>query len=180
MKLTDRVMNWIYSTWIGDLYFKYLVWLDSKDDKSNIRYLTPGEAATIIREYSLVAEGVIKVKGKVNKLVSAKSKEEYHRVLNEIENMVLLASDPADEDPARAQFANVIRQMAVKKGNRDIVTPQDKLNMIHQRIEDYNELHAHINKRTLMRQLRKAKQNNDLEEVKRLELEFQEKYGQRH
>ena len=176
MNLKNRLINWIYSTWIGDLYFRYLVWQDSKKD-TDIRYLTPKEAAQVIREYSLVSEGVKRVKKKVDQLINSRDKGEYHRVLTEIEDMILLAADPKNEDPGRLQFANVVRQMAVKKGNKDIVTPQDKLDMIHKRIEDYKELHAHQAKRSLMRQIRKAKQENNQVLLLELETEFKEKYG---
>lgn len=173
-----KLRNWLYSTWIGDLYLSFLIWKDVKTD-SGPRFLTPGEAATIIREYSLLTQGVTKAKKTVNALVASKSKEEYHRVLSELNNMIDL-SDYDDNDVSRRQFGNVIREISVKKGNQDIVTPQDKLNMIHQRIEDYKELHAHQAKRNLMRQLRKARQENNQELAKQLETELREKYGQRH
>lgn len=173
-----KLRNWLYSTWIGDLYLSFLIWKDAKTDSSP-RFLTPGEAATIIREYSLLTQGVTKAKKTVNALVASKSKEEYHRVLSELNNMIDL-SDYDDNDVSRRQFGNVIREISVKKGNQDIVTPQDKLNMIHQRIEDYKELHAHQAKRNLMRQLRKARQENNQELAKQLETELREKYGQRH
>ena len=173
-----KLRNWLYSTWIGDLYLSFLIWKDAKTD-SGPRFLTPGEAATIIREYSLLTQGVTKAKKTVNALVASKSKEEYHRVLSELNNMIDL-SDYDDNDVSRRQFGNVIREISVKKGNQDIVTPQDKLNMIHQRIEDYKQLHAHQAKRNLMRQLRKARQENNQELAKQLETELREKYGQRH
>lgn len=177
MKLRYKIVNWLWSTWIGDLYLRFLIWKDEQTT-TGPRYLTPKEAATIIKEYSLLAEGVTKVKKTVNQLVASQSKEEYDKVLRELHNMIDLAE--YDNDEARAQFGRIVREISVKKGNKDIVTPQDKLNMIQQRIEDYKELHAHQAKRTLMRQIRKAKQNNDLEELKRLETQFQEQYGQRH
>lgn len=176
MPIKNRILNWIYSTWIGDLYFKYLIWIDSKS-KSNVRFLTPGEAATIIREYSLVSEGVVRVKSKVNQLITAKTKEEYHKVLSEVENMILLAGQEKYESPDKLRFANIVREMAVKKGNKDVVTPQDKLNMIYQRIEDYKELHQHQAKRNLMRQLRRARQEKNVELVTQLEAELKGRYG---
>lgn len=173
-----RLRNWVYSTWIGDLYLSFLIWKDAKVDNGP-RFLTPGEAAQIIREYSLLTQGVTKAKKTVNALVASKSKEEYHKVLSELNDMIDL-SDYDENDHSRRQFGNVIREISVKKGNQDIVTPQDKLNMINQRIEDYKELHAHQAKRNLMRQLRKARQENNQELTKQLETELREKYGQRH
>lgn len=179
MKRYYKVRNWIYSTWIGDLYLKFLIWKDSKAS-TGPRFLTPKEAATIIKEYSLMAEGVTKVKRTVNQLVVAQSKEEYHRVLSELNNMIDL-SEYDDNDEARRNFGNVIREISVKKGNQDIVTPQDKLVMIHQRIEDYKELHAHMEKRKLFRELRKAREENNVELVQQIETQIKEKYGgQRH
>lgn len=175
MNIIYKVRNWIYSTWIGDLYLQFLIWKDSQVS-TGPRYLTPKEAATIIREYSLLSEGVTKVKKTVNELVMARSKDEYHRVLSQLNNMIDL-SEYDDNDQARRQFGNVIREISVKKGNQDIVTPQDKLNMIHQRIEDYKELHAHMEKRKLLRELRKARQENNKELADQLEIQIKGKYG---
>lgn len=178
MTLKQKIVNWLYSTWLGDLHLRYLIWMDSKAE-TNVRFLSPKEMATIIKEYSLLSEGVTKVKSKVNSLVSARSAEEYHKTLSELENMIDLSADD-NNDHARVQFGNIVRDISVKKGNKDIVTSQDKLNMIHQRIDDYKELHAHQAKRNLLRQLRKAKVENNQELVKQLEQELQDKHGQRH
>lgn len=178
MNLVYKVRNWIYSTWVGDLYLQFLIWKDSKT-QTGPRFLTPKEAATIIREYSLLSEGVTKAKKKVNELVTSRSKDEYHRVLSELNNMIDL-SEYDDNDEARRNFGNIIREISVKKGNQDIVTPQDKINMIHQRIEDYKELHAHMEKRKLFRELRRARQENNKELADQLELQIKEKYGQRN
>jgi len=176
MKLKYKLTNWLWSTWIGDLYFRYLVWADAKADKLP-KFMTPKEMATIIKEHSLLAEGVTAVKGKVNELVSEKTATEYHRVLSSVDNMVELAKN--EKDDGRSMMAQVVHEIAVKKGNRDIVTPQDKLNMIHQRIEDYKELHAHIEKRNLYRALRKAANEGDKAKVAELQKTIQEKYGKR-
>ena len=177
MTLKTKIVNWLYSTWLGDLHLRYLIWRDSRAEVGP-RYLTPKEMATVIKEYSLVAEGVTKVKKKVNALVASQSKEEYHRILSELENMIDLSED--DTDSAKAKFSQIVRDISVKKGNKDIVTSQDKLNMIHQRIDDYKELHQHQAKRNLMRQLRKARQDKNQELIQQLETELREKHGQRH
>lgn len=155
MKVIYKIRNWIYSTWVGDLYLQFLIWKDSKSEVGP-RFLTPKEAATIIREYSLLSEGVTKAKKKVNQLIASKSKEEYHRVLSELNNMIDL-SEYDDNDEARRNFGNIIREISVKKGNQDIITPQDKIDMLHRRIQDMKELHAHIEKRNKIRQLRKER-----------------------
>ena len=176
MKLRYKITNWLWSTWIGDLYFKYLIWIDAKADKLP-RYLSPKELATIVKEHSMLYEGVAQVKRKVNSLITTRTSSEYNRVLSSVDNLVDLAKN--EKDDGKAVLAAITHEIAVKKGNRDIVTPQDKLNMINQRIEDYKELHAHIEKRNLYRALRKAATAGDKEKVAELQKTIQEKYGKR-
>lgn len=176
MKLRYKLINWIWSTWIGDLYFRYLIWVDAKADKLP-RFMSPKEMATIIKEHSLLADGVNVVKGKVNTLVTERTSNEYHRVLSKVDDMIDLSKNEAND--GRNAMAQVVREIAVKKGNRDIVTPQDKLNMINQRIDDYKELHAHIEKRNLFRAHRKAVQANNPELAAELLKTIQERYGKR-
>lgn len=176
MKLRHKLVNWMWSTWIGDLYFRYLIWVDAKAYKLP-KFMSPKEMATIIKEHSLLADGVNVVKGKVNQLVTERNASEYHRVLSNVDNMIDLSKN--DKEDGRNAMAQVVHEIAVKKGNRDIVTPQDKLNMINQRIDDMKELHAHIEKRNLFRAHRKAVLENKAEEAEQLLKTIQEKYGKR-
>lgn len=176
MKLRYKLVNWMWSTWIGDLYFRYLIWMDAKAYKLP-KFMSPKEMATIIKEHSLTADAVNIVKGKVNTLVTERTANEYHRVLSSVDNMIDLSKN--DRNDGRSAMAEVVHEIAVKKGNKDIVTPQDKLNMINQRIEDYKELHAHIEKRNLFRAHRKAVLEKNEEVATELLKTIQEKYGKR-
>jgi hypothetical protein len=169
----DKIRNWFFTTWLGDLYFRFLLWRDSK--QTNVRYLTPQEAITITRQYSLLHRGVTEVKKQVNELVKSKSAEEYDQTLKKIENMLQFADRAPDS--AEARLADVLRSMQVKKGNKDIVTHTDHAKMIQGRIDDYKELQDHVVRRTLMRDIRKAKASGDQTLVSKLEKEWKEKYG---
>lgn len=170
----SRVRNWFFSTWLGEQYFNFLLWRDRRADQS-VRFLTPQEAVTITRQYSLLYRGVEEVKKEVNKLVNAKTAAEYDNILKGVENMMDFASRA--EDSPEARFAQVIRAMKVKKGNRDIVTHTDQAKMVQDRIGDYKDLQDHVVKRTLMRQIRKARQADDKQLLAQLEQEWKEKYG---
>lgn len=147
MKLRD----WFYTTKLGEYYFEFLLWLDRRADRP--RYLTPKEVSQVIRQYSLLNEGVGAVKQHVNSLIKAKNKEEYNSALKNIEDLAPLASRQGDA--TREQYANFLREVYVKKGDVDIATATDKAKMIEQRINDYKELQAHIVKRNAIREARK-------------------------
>jgi hypothetical protein len=175
MKLIKgKLTNWFYSTYVGGLYFELLLWVDRKTDNST-RYLTPKEMAQIIRESSQITDGVILMKQKINQLIRVKSKEEYQKTLEEIEDLVPYSEQEAGTD--RAKFTEILREMYVKKGSKDIVTSTDKAKMIDQRIQDMHELHDHINKRNLLREIRLARNQGDVKQANRLEQEFMLKYG---
>lgn len=129
----------------------------------------------IIRESNQITNGVFQMKSRINKLVSSRSKEEYHAALREIEDMIPHAEYEIDSD--RARFAAALRQTYVKKGKQDIVTNTDMAKMVDQRIQDMHELHDHIVKRNLLRDIRKARTEKDLDRASKLEEEFLKKYG---
>jgi uncharacterized protein (UPF0264 family) len=172
--LKDSILSWFYTTYVGGLYFDLLLWVDRRFNTTT-RYLTPKEMAQIVRESSQVTEGVNIIKQKVNKLVASKSKEEYDKVLSEIDNMVSYAEREWNSD--RAKFADILRQVHVKKGNIDIVTDTDKAKMVDQRIQDMYQLHDHIDKRNLLRGIRSARSQGDTNKACKLEQEFLKKYG---
>lgn len=172
--MMNKVFQWFLTTWAGEYYFRFLLWRDRSSDKS-VRYLTPSEAVTITRQYSLLHRGVEEVKREVNKLINAKSAQEYDAVLKGIEDMMNLAQ--RDENSSEARLADVLRSFKVKKGSKDIVTHTDHAKMIQGRMEDYRELQSHVERRSLMRQIRKAKQAGNQEQVSQLEKQWKEKYG---
>jgi hypothetical protein len=120
-------------------------------------------------------EGVSTIKKKVNELVNSRTKEEYHKVLCQIEDLTSLSYfDPSSE---KAKFKTLIRDMYVKKRDKDIITNTDLAKAINQRIADHKEMWQHQEKRNLIRSIRKAAEIGDKELVKKLETEFRIKYG---
>lgn len=173
-KVLNSLSSWFYTTWAGNLYFNLLLFIDRKFNKQD-RFLSPKEIAQVVKQYSLLHEGVNQIKRKIDTLVKSKSKEEYSRVLGELENMVDLSE--RDMDTPQGRFAEMLRQIAVKKGTVDIVTHTDKAKMIDQRIGDMYELQDHIVKRTLLRKIRTARSNGEVKEASKLEKEYLGKYG---
>lgn len=169
------ILNWLYGTVVGGLYFEFLLWLDRKMNKTPTRYLTPKEVAQINREYSKVAEGVVLMKNKVNSLLVSKSKEEYKKVLEEINDLVSYAEEKYDSP--KAEFARILQNIYVKKGTKDINTHTEMAKMIDKRIQDTKEMWDHQAKRQLLRDIRKAGEAGDLELVSKLQTEFKLKYG---
>lgn len=169
----NTLLNWFYGTYFGGLYFEFLLWLDRHLDKPT-RYLTPKEMATIVKESSKINDGVLLIKNKVNSLVHTRSKEEYHRVLSEIVDLTDLAEQ---QNPEVARFNNMLRQFYVKKGSKDINNHTELAKAIEQRIQDTKELWEHQEKRNLLRNIRKASISGDDQALKKLQEEFNNKYG---
>lgn len=179
IRLRRKLQTFLVNSWLGGLYLNFLIWRQTKENMQKYETAIGGKPVNqIIREYSLIAQGVSKVKRTVNSLIGKREAQEYHKVLSTIDNMVDLAQH--EEGSGKSELAKITREIAVKKGNVDIATPQEKLSMINKRIDDYKELHAHQAKRNLLRQLRKARAENNQELVKQLEQELQDKHGQRH
>jgi len=174
--LCNSLLIWFYSTYLGGLYFEFLLWVDRKTDRST-KYLTPKEMAAIVRESSQIAQGVTLMKRKINELIQTKSKEEYQKVLAEIEDLVPLSEQNESFLSEKAKFAGILRDIYVKKGNQDIVTSTDRAKMIEGRIEDMKELHRHIAKRNLLREIRSARHSGDISKATKLEQEFYKSYG---
>lgn len=173
-KILNTILVAFYNSFLGELYFNFILWAERRRDRQRL-YLNPKEVAQIIREYSLLSEGVTTVKHKINELVLSKSAEEYHQVLSQIQDMVSLAE--REYDSPKAKLADILYEIGVKKGNQDIVTVGDKVKMVDQRIQDMYELHNHINKRKLLREIRAANKSANKELAQKLEQEFKEKYG---
>jgi uncharacterized membrane protein YheB (UPF0754 family) len=166
----NTILSWFYGTYLGGLYFDILLWIDRKFNKP--KFLTPKEIAQVVREYSKIAEGTKQIKKNINELLNSKTKDEYHKVLSGIEDLTQLATDDSLEE-----FKSILRDMYVKKGNKDITTHIQMAKMIDQRIEDTKELWEDKAKRQLLRQIREAKQSNNTELVNKLQSEFKLKYG---
>jgi pyruvate/2-oxoglutarate/acetoin dehydrogenase E1 component len=171
----NKILNLFYGTYLGGLYFDFLLWLDRKSNKKAIKYLTPKEMATIVKESNKIHTGVAIIKQKVNSLVNSKSREEYHEILCEIEDLTTLSHRNNTSEVAK--FSKMLRDTYVKKGNKDITTHTEMAKMIDQRIEDIKELWEHQAKRQLLRDIRKAGAASDTQLLNKLQLEYKSKYG---
>lgn len=169
-----QIQNWFFATRLGGLYFEFLLWLDRHQDKPS-QYLTPKEMAQVIAQYSLLGEGVTKVKRKINNLIVAKTADEYDKTLKEIEDLMVLAE--RSKDSPQAVFSEALRHMYVKKGNKDIVTHTDKAKMIEGRIEDFMELRKQKESRSMLREIRKLRKEEKVDIADNLEKEWKDKYG---
>ena len=108
----------------------------------------------IIKEYSLVGEGVKEIKQSVNRIVRSKTKEEYDLILKDIEDLAVLAE--RDPDSPQAKFAQLLRSKGSLAKVKDIENDTDRARMIEKRINDMKELQAHREKRNALRAARKA------------------------
>ena len=172
----STILVWFYSTYLGGLYFEFLLWLDRRNSNPT-KLLSPKEMAQIIRESNKTFDGVSRIKAKVATLVTSNSKEEYERVLSEIEDLMNLADWEIGANTQQGQFAELLKNIYVKHGNRDIVTNTDKAKMIEGRIQDMHELWADKEKRKLLRDIRKAGQEGDNHLLNKLQTELRTKYG---
>lgn len=168
-----KFLGWFYGTFLGGLFFEFLLWVDSK--KAPKQFLTYKEVAQVIREYSLVSEGMNRVKRKVNQLIVSKSADEYNKILSDIEDMLDLAED--DTNSEKAILVNALRQVSVKKGNKDITTLTERAKMVDQRINDMYELQNHVAKRQLLREIRRLRTEGNNEKADELKKEYDTKYG---
>lgn len=169
-----KLRNLFYGTFLGGLYFEFLLWLDRRSDKS-LKYLTPKEMSQIVKESSKLYEGVQVVKSKVNQLVNSRTKEEYHKILCEIEDLTKLTYN--ENNSERAKFSLMLREAYVKKRDKDVVSHTDMAKMIDQRIQDHSEMWYANEKRSLMRNIRQANQSGDKELAEKLVVEYNNKYG---
>jgi hypothetical protein len=151
-KLIDKIKHLFYTSYLGLIYFNILLWWDKKKfDKELAR--RPSNIATKIAYNAVKAsynEGISKIKGEVAKLIQSRSKDEYERVLNNINDMLSLAQSERKEE------IESLKKVYLYK-DKDIQNDTDKARMINSRINDYKDLHKHIEKRN---KLRKERKNN--------------------
>ncbi len=180
MKLLSKAKNWITGK-----YYEFLLWHDNISGNSDVSigpifggstFKVSPEVAQAVLELREIAyrEGVGKIKHKINTLVKVKTKDEYHRVLSEIEDLIDLARET---DPKKIQLMQILRGEVVFTGGKDIKTSLDKAKMIDRRIGHFKELSTHIESRNMIRAIRKAEREGNKEEALKLQKEWQEKYG---
>ena len=174
MKILNNILNKFYGSFLGGFYLEILLWIDKRSSK-NDKYLTPNQISQIIRESNKLAEGTLAIKNKVNSLLSSRNKEEYQIRLSEITDLLPLSTYD-DVNSSRAKYVDFLKSYAVRHGT-DVTTVTDRAKMVEKRIEDMYELQDHIVKRNLLRDLRKARVNNNIELAESLQKEYKEKYG---
>lgn len=166
------IRKWFYTTFLGELYFRYLLWQDHRKFKKDIKNLNLSVQQVLInRQSELYRQGIKKIKNKVNNLVASKTPEEYDRVLKELGDLTSLSvSDKLDPG------VNALYQAYVKKDS-DIKTDTDMARMVEERIQHHKERWKFQEEKQLVRQIRKAKQEQNLELVQQLEQKWKEDYG---
>jgi len=183
-KLLSKFFNWFSGTWLGGLYFNFLLWLDSLQGSENSigslfgnsNFSSNKEVTRAVLELRQIAyrEGVGKIKCKVNSLVSSKTKEEYNKTLGEIEDLIEFAKET---DPNKLEMIRILRSAAIFTGGQDIKTHTDRAKMVDKRIGHFRELHSHIESRRLLRTIRQAESDNDKSLAEKLRKEWKEKYA---
>lgn len=173
LKVFNNITNWFYGTYLGGLYFEFLLWLDRRNKPSKL--LTPKEMAQIVRESNKTYDGVSELKSKVRSLVESNTSEEYHKTMCEIEDMMSLSYGDPNSD--KAKFASLLRNTYDLKKIVDIENNTERAKMVDKRIEDMHELHNHIAKRNLLREIRSARVEGNSEQANKLEQEFLTTYG---
>jgi hypothetical protein len=168
------ILNKFYGSFLGGLYLELLLWLDRKGEDK--KYLTPKQMSQIIRESSKLAEGTLAIKKKVNALVNSRTKEEYELTLSQLSDLLPL-SEYEDRNSARAKYTEFLSKVGNVKKIVDVENATDRAKMIEKKIEATYELQAHVAKRNLLRELRKARVNKDEALAATLEKQYKEKYG---
>lgn len=170
--MLETIQKWFYTTFLGELYFRFLLWQDHRRFRKELKYLDLSVQQILINRTSeLYREGIRKIKTKVNNLVATKTPEEYDKVLREIEDLTMLSKDDKVDPGLMALYSAY-----VKKGS-DIKNDTDMARMVEERIQHQKEKWKFQEERQLVRQIRKAKQDNDLELAKQLEDIWKEDYG---
>lgn len=172
----NKLINWFYTTRLGGLYFDFLLWSDRRKERKQLRYLTPKEIAQVVRQYSLIGEGVKEVKSKVHTLVQSRTKEEYEKTLSEINDIVLLAERA--ENAPQSQVTNFLKSN-MDFSNSDIKSTTDRAKMVEKRIGDMYELQEDRLKRAALRAIRTANKQGNTELASKLQEEWMNKYGRR-
>jgi len=113
------------------------------------------------------------IKRSINKAVKNKSKEEYHKVLSQLDELIGLGRE---ETPHQKAMRKILENIYVAKG-ADIKTSKDKKKMIDNRISHYKELQTYKEGRTLLKQARVARKEGRTEDSKDLEEQWRKKYG---
>lgn len=174
IKLYRKIMDKLYSTFLGGLYLEFLLWLDGT--KNEKKYLTPKQMAQIIRESSKLAEGTLAIKTKVNALLSSKTKGEYEVRLSEIQDLLPL-SEYQDANSTRATYVNFLKSIGDVTKIVDVENATDRAKMIDRKIEAVYELQRYNEKRKLAKDIKELVALGNTEMANKLKDELRKKYG---
>lgn len=172
-------INKFYNSRIGGLYLEVLLWWDYRfGPDAPFRASPDFTVAQIVRNAQMIAytRGMKNLKSKINDLAFTKDKEEYNKVLQEVQNLVALAEET---DPSKIKRSELLKNMYVYKGGKDIRNDTEKAKMIQQRIRDFKQLQNHKASRQILREIRQLKKNGKDKEAKELEKEWSTKHGRR-
>lgn len=168
-----------YRTRIYSLYLEALLWWDYKYGKdAPFRAAPDFTVAQIVRNAQVLAysRGLKRLKNEINNLAFTKDKEEYDKVLKEIKDLVALAQET---DPNKINRAELLQNMYVYKGGKDIKNGTEKAKMIQQRIGDFKELQEQKVSRQMQRDMRRLRKEGNTKEANKLQKQWSTKYGRR-
>jgi len=175
MRIWNKIIERFYRTWLGNLYLYFLLWLDEKRGPEPVVPNHEVNQLVITAQQFAYKEGLRNMKKHVNSLVKAETKEEYQKVLSQIDNLIKHAKSDSKE---KEKLTEALYKAWVFTGGRDIKSSKERAKMIEKRIDDYKELQEHKLKRKLMKEIRVAEREGNEELVNQLQKEWKEKYGQ--
>lgn len=166
-----KIKKFLYSSWLGGLYFDFLLWIDRKKFEKE-RYYEKAADHRIVYNATKAAytEGLKRVKDKVRNNIKAGAVGDNERFMEETGELLHLAKN--EHTSAHAETLKLF----IKK-DKDIKNPTDMARMVDQRINDYYELQRFNEERALIKAIKKAKKENNLDLANQLEKQWSEKYG---
>jgi hypothetical protein len=174
MKIYRKIIDKVYSTFLGGFYLEFLLWLDGTRDEK--KFLTPKQMAQIVRESSKLAEGTLAIKLKVNSLLSSRTKGEYEVRLSEIQDLLPL-SEYQDKNSTRAVYVNFLKSLGDTTKIVDVENATDRAIMIDRKIKAVYELQAYTEKRNMAKAIKKAISDGNVQLANQLKEELQRLYG---
>lgn len=171
--MKNRILNWFYSTRLGCWYLGYLI---SKHTRNVLNGKIPLETSTVVRQYSLLTEGVTAIKKVING--RARNAVEYDTELRKVDDLTVFAEKP--NIGPQATYAKVFKESEQTKKTKDIETALDHAKMIDKRINHYTDLQAYNKKRQLIKDMKQAKKAGDITLFNKLEKEWNTIYGKRN
>ncbi len=170
MKILNKIKKYFYSSFLGDWYFSFLLWLDKINNKDKIPLDLTTTKIVIQAEKMAYARGIKKIKTKIKELTACKNIEEQEKVLQELQDLMVLAEETGDSKKRRQE---VLKAMYVRNGH-DLKNDTEKAKMMRDRIEDMKKYREAKEFRDLTRALRKARQENDKDLIEELEEKWNE------